>query len=94
MDWHPFEYYTTHSLENGKHTFTETVHFEALPNGGTRVRHAMRMHMPIPRFIRRAGVKFVMITQNHYDEMMVRAAQLANEEFTKAKANERNQKQP
>lgn len=86
VDWHPFEYYTTHSLENGKHTFTETVQFEALPDGGTRVRHAMRMHMRIPRFIRRAALKFVLITQNHYDEMMVRAAQLADEEFTKAKA--------
>jgi uncharacterized protein YndB with AHSA1/START domain len=83
VDWHPFEYYTTHSFENGKQTATETIRFEALSNGGTRIRHAMRMHMPIPRFIRRAGVKFVMITQNHYDEMMVRAVQLANEEFTK-----------
>ena len=89
MDWHPFEYYTTHSVENGKHTFTETVHFEALPNGGTRVRHAMRMHMPIPRFIRRAGVKFVMITQYHYDEMMARAVQLANQEFIKTKDKRR-----
>jgi hypothetical protein len=43
--------------------------------------------MPIPRFIRRAGVKFVLITQNHFDEMMARAAQLANEEFTKTKVS-------
>jgi uncharacterized protein YndB with AHSA1/START domain len=84
MDWHPFEYYTTHSFENGKHTFTETVHFEALPNGGTRVRQAMRMHMPIPRFVRRAALKFLLITQNHYDEMMVRAAQLAEEDYAKS----------
>jgi len=41
--------------------------------------------MPMPRFIRRVGVKFVMITLNHFDKMMVRAAQLANEEFTKTK---------
>jgi len=85
VDWHPFEYYTSHSFEHGKHTFTETVHFEALPNGGTHIRHAMRMHMPIPRFIRSPGVKFVMITLNHFDKMMVRAAQLANEEFAKTK---------
>lgn len=85
VDWRPFEYYTTHSFETGKHTFTETMRFEGLPDGGTRVRHSMRMHMPIPRFIRKAALKFVLITQNHYDEMMVRAAQLADEEFTKAK---------
>jgi uncharacterized protein YndB with AHSA1/START domain len=85
VDWHPFEYYTTHSLENGKHTFTETVRFEALPNGGTRVRHTGKIHMPMPRFIRRAALKFVLITQNHYDKLMARAAQLANEEFTKTK---------
>jgi len=85
VDWHPFEYYTTHSFQNGKHAFTETMRFEALPNGGTRVRHAGKMHMPIPRFIRSAGLKFMLITQHHYDKMMARAAQLANEEFTKTK---------
>jgi len=83
VDWHPFEYYTTHSLENGKHTFTETLRFEALPNGGTRVLHVGKMHMPIPRFIRRAALKFVLITQHHYDKLIARAAQLANEEFAK-----------
>ncbi|HET9909128.1 MAG TPA: DUF2652 domain-containing protein [Anaerolineales bacterium] len=83
VDWHPFEYYTIHSYEHGKHTFTETVHFEALPNGGTHVWRAMRMHIPMPRFIRRPAVKFVLITLNHFDKMMVRAAQLAHEEFTK-----------
>jgi hypothetical protein len=85
VDWHPFEYYTAHSFEKGKHAFTETMRFEALPNGGTRVRDALRMHMPIPRFIRRAGVKFVLITQHHYDKAMALAAQLANEEFVKNK---------
>jgi uncharacterized protein YndB with AHSA1/START domain len=83
VDWHPFEYYTTHSLENGKHTFTETLRFEALPNGGTRVRHVGKIHIPIPRVIRRAALKFVLITQHHYDKAIARAAQLANEEFTK-----------
>ena len=83
VDWHPFEYYTTYSLENGKHTLTETMHFEALLNGGTRVRHVCKMHMPMPRFIRRAALKFVLITQYHYDKLIARAAQLANEEFAK-----------
>ncbi|HET9907116.1 MAG TPA: DUF2652 domain-containing protein [Anaerolineales bacterium] len=83
VDWHPFEYYTIHSLEKGKHTFTETLRFEALPNGGTRVRHVGKMHMPLPRFIRRAALKFVLITQHHYDKLIARASQLASEEFTK-----------
>jgi hypothetical protein len=43
------------------------------------------MHMPIPRFIRRAIVRYVIITRFHYDKAMALAAQLANEEFTKAK---------
>ena len=88
VDWHPFEYYTIHSFEKGKHSVTETIRFEALPNGGTRLHHAgkLQMSMPIPRFIRRAAAKFVLITQNHYDKMMAHAAQLANEEFTKAKS--------
>jgi hypothetical protein len=85
MDWHPFEYYTLHSFEKGKHAFTETMHFEALPNGGTRVHDVLKMHLPIPRFLRSAALKFVLITQHHYDKAMARAAQLANEEFTKTK---------
>jgi len=84
-DWHPFDYYTAHSFENGKHTFTETVRFEALPNGGTRIHDMLTMHSPIPRFIRSAMMKYVMITQHHYDKALEHAAQLANEEFTKAK---------
>jgi hypothetical protein len=41
--------------------------------------------MSIPRFIRSAMMKYVLITQHHYDKAMARAAQLANEEFTKTK---------
>jgi uncharacterized protein YndB with AHSA1/START domain len=85
VDWHPFEYYTAHSIENGKHVFTETISFEAIPNGGTRVRDALQMHMSIPRFIRSAMVKYMLITQHHYDKAMALAARLAGEEFTKTK---------
>jgi hypothetical protein len=85
VDWHPFEYYTAHSFENGKHAFTETIRFEALPDGGTRVHDSLRMHMSIPRFIRSAALKYVLITQHHYDKAMALAAQLANEEFTRTK---------
>ena len=85
VDWHPFEYYTAYSYEKGKHVFTETMRFEALPNGGTRVHDAVKMHNSIPRFIRSVMMKFVLITQHHYDQAMALAAQLANEEFTKTK---------
>ena len=85
VDWHPFEYYTAHSFENGKHTITETIRFEALPNGGTRVHDTLKMLSPLPRFIRRAGLKYVIVTQNHYDKAMALAAQLADQEFNKAK---------
>ena len=85
VDWHPFEYYTTHSFENGKQAFTETMRFEALPGGGTRVRDALKMHMSIPRFIRSAAMKFVLITRHHYDKALASAAHLANEEFMKTK---------
>jgi uncharacterized protein YndB with AHSA1/START domain len=85
VDWHPFEYYTAHSFVKGKHVFTETMRFEVLPDGGTRVHDALQMHMSIPRFIRSAALKFVLITQHHYDRAMARAVQLANEEFIKTK---------
>jgi hypothetical protein len=84
VDWHPFEYYTAHSFENGKHTVTETVRFEALPNGGTCVRDAIKMHLPIPHFVRKALVGHVMITQHHYDQALALAAHLASEEFKKS----------
>ncbi len=85
VDWHPFEYYTAHSFEKGKHAFTETMRFEALPDGGTRVHDALKMNISIPRLIRSAALKFVLITQHHYDKALALAAQLAREEFTKTK---------
>ena len=86
VDWHPFEYYTAHSFVKGKHVFTETMRFEALPDGGTRIHDALQMHMSIPRFIRRVELKHVMITQHHYDKALALAAYLAHDEFTKTKA--------
>ena len=87
VDWRPFEHYTAHSFVKGKHAFTETVRFEALPDDGTRVHDALRMHMSIPRFIRSAALKYVMINQHHYDKALALAAELANEEFTKIKGD-------
>jgi hypothetical protein len=85
VDWHPFEYFTAYSFEKDKHTFTETVRFEPLPDGGTRVHDVMKMHMPMPQFLRRLAAKFVLINQHHMDEKMKDAARMAGEEFSKAK---------
>ena len=84
VDWHPFEYFTAHSFENGKQTFTETMRFEALPDGGTRVHDAMKMHMPLPQFMRSMMAKYVLLKQHHMDEKMKDAARMAGEEFAKA----------
>jgi hypothetical protein len=81
LDWHPFEYSTVDSFENGKRTFTETFHFEPLPDGGTRVRDIMQMHVPLPRFIRRVMVRTLMVHQYKYDQLLQKAAQLAAEEY-------------
>ena len=84
VDWRPFDYSTADSFENGKKTFTETFRFEPLPDGGTRVHDLLRMHMPLPSFVRRAMLRFVMINQHHFDDAMRKAAELAAEEFAKA----------
>jgi hypothetical protein len=84
VDWHPFEYVTADSFENGKKAFTETVRFEPLPNGGTRVHDLLKMHMPLPRLIRSMMLKYVMIHQHHFDEKIKDAARMAGDEFAKA----------
>jgi hypothetical protein len=48
----------------------------------------MQLHMPVPRFIRRALAKIVIIGQHHYDEGIRKAALLASEEFAKAKSEQ------
>jgi hypothetical protein len=85
VDWRPFEYVTTNQFENNKHTLTETIRFEPLPDGGTRVHDVLKMHMPMPRFLRSLMVKFVMINQHHYDDALANAARMAEEDFAKAK---------
>jgi len=81
--WRPFEYSTADSFENGKQTVTETFLFEPLPNGGTRIHDLIQMHMPLPRFARRAIVKYIMVNQHHFDQALAKAAQLAGEEYKK-----------
>ena len=84
-DWRPFEYSTCDSFENGKQTLTETIRFEPMPDGGTRVIDIMKTTMPIPRFLRHIMFQNVMIKQHQYDEKLREAAQLAKAEFEKAK---------
>jgi hypothetical protein len=81
LDWHPFEYSTVETFENGKKMFTETFRFEPLPDGGTHLRDIMQMHVPLPRFIRRVMLRMLMVHQYKYDQLLQKAAQLAAEEY-------------
>ena len=51
----------------------------------TRVVDIMKMHMSMPRFLRRIMLRHVMLNQHHYDVKLREAAQMAKEEFEKAK---------
>ncbi len=85
-DWRPFEYSTSESYENGKLAFTESVRFELTADGGTHVVDVLRMHMPMPRFLRRMALHHVMINQHHFDVKIREAAQMAKAEFERAKS--------
>lgn len=88
LDWRPFEYSTVDSFENDKKVFSETLLFEPLPNGGTRVHDIMQAHMPLPKFLRRIVAHLVMVYQMKYDQLLKKAAQLAGEAFNKESAAE------
>jgi hypothetical protein len=83
LDWRPFEYSTVDSFENDKKVLSETLLFEPLPNGGTRVHDIMQAHMPLPKFLRRIVAHLVMVYQMKYDQLLKKAAQLAGEEYEK-----------
>jgi len=85
LDWRPFEYSTADSYENGKKTFSETLRFEPLPNGGTRVHDIMQVHLPLPRFLRRTMARYVLFHQMKYDQLLAKAARLAGEDYNKYK---------
>jgi class 3 adenylate cyclase len=84
LDWRPFDYSTTDSFADGKKTFSETIRFEQLPNGCTRVHDLMQVHMPMPRFLRRMMARYVILNQHHYDQALQEAARLARESFMSA----------
>ena len=81
VDWRPFEYSTTESFDKGKKTFSETVRLEPLPDGGTHVLSLSRIHVPLPRWLRRIVAPIMILKQMKYDQLMQKAAQLAEEEY-------------
>lgn len=83
IDWRPFEYSTVDSFENGKKIISQTLRFEGLPNGGTRLHDVRQIHMPLPRFLRRMVAHLVLVYQVKYDQLLKRAVQLAGEEYAK-----------
>ncbi|MCK6539374.1 MAG: DUF2652 domain-containing protein [Anaerolineales bacterium] len=85
LDWRPFEYSTVDSYENGKKTMSETIRFEPLPDGGTRVHDFMQVHMPLPRFLRQIIARVVLIHQMKYDQFVAKAARLAGEEYNRSR---------
>lgn len=85
LDWRPFEYSTVDSFENGRKTFSETLRFDPLPDGGTRLHDIMQLHMPLPRFLRRMVAHFVLVYQMKYDRSLAKAAWLAGEDYNKNK---------
>lgn len=88
LDWRPFEYSTVDSLENGKKTLSETIRFEPLSTGGTRVHDLIQIHLPLPRFLRRIVARIILFHQLKYDQMIAKAARLAGEEYGRNKESD------
>jgi len=86
LDWHPFDYSTTDSFQNNRKIFSETFRLEQLPSGGTRLHDIMRLHLPLPKFLRRPVANFMMRYIFKYDKALTKASLLAGEEFEKAKS--------
>jgi hypothetical protein len=80
LDWRPFDYATAESSENGKKSMTETVRFEPLPGGGTRLHDTIRVHLPLPRPLRRLVARYILLKQYKYDQVLMKAARLAQEQ--------------
>ena len=80
LDWRPFDYTTTESSENGRPNLTETMRFEPLPHGGTRLHDAIQIHMPLPRRLRRLVARFALLRMYKYDQLLMDAARRADEQ--------------
>lgn len=86
VDWHPFEYSTTESYEKGKKMFSETIRLEPLPEGGTRLHDIVRLHFPLPGFLRRVLARHIFLRVHKFDRLLTDAARLAGEWYTVASA--------
>jgi hypothetical protein len=85
LDWRPFEHSTVEAFEGGKKRMSETLRFDSLPDGGTRVRDIVQLHAPLPRFVRRIMARMVLVQQMKYDQLVQKAARLAAEEYNRNK---------
>lgn len=83
LDWHPFDYATLESYENGKLLMKETMSLASLPNGGTRVHDNIAVNFPLPQWLRRPVARLLMTQFFKYDYFLREAARLAGEEMTK-----------
>ena len=88
LDWHPFEYSTTESYEKGKKRFIETDRFELLPNDGTRLHVLIKLHFPLPGFVRKLMARRVLLDIHHYDLVIMDTARLAGEQYQAAVSRE------
>jgi hypothetical protein len=80
-DWRPFEYSTTESYEKGRKSHTETLRFEPLPDGCTRMHVLIQLNFPLPSPIRKWITRRIMIGTHHYDQVLMKAAKLAGDEY-------------
>ncbi|MGZ9130814.1 MAG: DUF2652 domain-containing protein [Candidatus Binatia bacterium] len=84
VDWRPFEYSTIDSYENGKKMFSETFQLQPLPDGGTHVTNFSRIHMPLPRPVRRIVARMILLNKFKYDQLVRKAAELAGQEYQRS----------
>lgn len=84
LDWRPFEYSTHESFENGKKVFAQTIRLEPLPDGGTRLHDVIQVPSLdfLPHVLRRIVVP-IMMKRMRFDQIIKKAAQMAEEEFAK-----------
>jgi uncharacterized protein YndB with AHSA1/START domain len=88
VDWRPFEYVTVETLDSGM-AQVETFQFEPLLDGrGTRLLDRVMLHMPLPRWLRHQICKFLLVTMNHYDQLLSNSARLLAEELARQQAAE------
>ena len=89
LDWRPFDYVTFETLDRGT-TILETLQFEPLPDGRTRLHDHLTLKMPLPAVLRRLTLKFMMLNMMKYDKMLMDAARLLGEELAREKLTKNN----